>query len=364
LKLEPSLIHESGKKFKLENVLVMQGGGSLGAYECGVYKTLAEKNIKFDIIAGTSIGAINASIIVGSKSNHPEKTLEDFWLDIADKTIPDFFPKEIQTFYSTVNAFFWGNPKAFEPVIPFSAYFSYLLPFLYHTKPFRVTLERYIDFEKLNSSETPRLIVTSVDIQKGKAITFDSKHTKIGMDHILASAGFPFYGISWTKINDRFLWDGSLMSNTPLREVIHASPKSDKNVFIVSLFPRNHDELPRDMAESWHRARDIMHTDKTEHSLQMSKIISRYLKNMKEMHEIILNSILNEKQKQQFEKMESEYHKLACDRGAIIQKITKIERQEKSHYLFEDADFSISSIKRLISQGIYDTKKDCNYSNI
>jgi len=356
LKQDISLIRKP-KINNLENVLVMQGGGSLGAYECGVYKTLAKHKIKFDIIAGTSIGAINASLIVGSKDDQPEKTLEDFWIDIADKTMPDFFTKEMHTFYSTTSAFFWGNPKAFEPVIPFPAYFASFFPYLYSTKPFQETLEKYIDFEKLNSPETPRLLVTSVDIQKAKAVTFDSKYVKIGTEHILASAGFPFYGLSWTKIDDQYLWDGSLMSNTPLREVIHASPKSDKNVYIVSLFPKIHDELPKNMSESWHRARDIMHTDKTEHSMKMSKVISRYLKTLKEMHDIISNSTLDEKQKQRFENIESEYHKLACDRGAIIQKITKIERQEESHYIFEDADFSLATIKQLIKQGNDDAEK-------
>ncbi len=352
-------LHHKPKINNLENVLVLQGGGSLGAYECGVYKTLAKHKMHFDIIAGTSIGAINASLIVGSKDNRPEKNLESFWLDIADKTMPDFFTKEMHTFYSTASAFFWGNTKAFEPIMPFPAYFAAFSPFLYNTKPLQKTLEKYIDFEKLNSSKTPRLLVTSVDIQKAKAVTFDSKHVKIGTEHILASAGFPFYGISWTKIADRYLWDGSLMSNTPLREVIHASPKSDKNVYIVSLFPKIHNELPKDMSESWHRARDIMHTDKTEHSLKMSKVISRYLKILKEMHDIISNSTLDEKQKQRFEKIESEYHKLACDRGAIIQKITKIERHEESHYIFEDADFSLSTITQLIKQGNVDAEKVC-----
>lgn len=335
----------------------MQGGGSLGAYECGVYQILAKNKINFDIVAGTSIGAINAALIAGSKNNHPEKTLEDFWLDIADKTMPDFFTKEMHTYYSTVNAFFWGNPKAFEPIIPFSAYFGAFFPYLYDTKPFQKTLEKYIDFEKLNSPDTPRLLVTSVDIQKAKAVTFDSEHVKIGTEHILASAGFPFYGLSWTKIGEQYLWDGSLLSNTPLREVIRASPKSDKNVYIISLFPKNHEELPTNMSESWHRARDITHTDKTEHNVRMSKIISRYLKTLKEMHDIISNSTLDDKQKQRFEKIEPEYHKLACDRGAIIQKITKIERQEESHYIFEDADFSIVTIKQLIEQGRMDAEK-------
>jgi hypothetical protein len=67
-----------------ENVLVLQGGGSLGAFACGVFKDLVKKNIRIDIAAGTSIGAVNAAIIVGSKSYHPEKDLEEFWLEIAE----------------------------------------------------------------------------------------------------------------------------------------------------------------------------------------------------------------------------------------------------------------------------------------
>jgi len=71
LESDTTLIHKP-KMDNLENVLVMQGGGSLGAYECGVYKTLAKHKIHFDIIAGTSIGAINAALIVGSKNKYTE----------------------------------------------------------------------------------------------------------------------------------------------------------------------------------------------------------------------------------------------------------------------------------------------------
>jgi len=341
-----------------ETVLVLQGGGSLGAYECGVYKALAENEIPFDVIAGTSIGAINAAIITGSPDGKSTTNMEDFWLEIADKTTFEFLPEDIRTFYSTINASIWGNSKAFTPIIPFPTFLSSISPFLYNTGPLKKTLEKYVDFDMLNSPKTPRLLVTAVDIQKAKAVTFDSKHIKIDANHILASAGFPFYGISWTKIDGQFLWDGSLMSNTPLREVIKASPKNDKNVYIVSLFPRSHDELPKNMFESWHRARDIMHTDKTEHNVRMSKIISRHLQVMREMHDIISNSHLDEKQRQRFEKIEAEYHKIACDKGAVIKNIIRIERQEESHYIFEDADFSLKTIKRLIKQGSGDAQKE------
>src|SRR5215469_5805809 len=69
---------------KLETVLVMQGGGSLGAYECGVYKALSKHGKRFDIVAGTSIGAINAALITSSiPDDNPSKKLENFWLTLA-----------------------------------------------------------------------------------------------------------------------------------------------------------------------------------------------------------------------------------------------------------------------------------------
>ena len=68
----------------LENVLILQGGGSLGAFGCGVFKALANNNVKLDIIAGTSIGGVNAAIIAGSKDDkYPEKILEQFWFELA-----------------------------------------------------------------------------------------------------------------------------------------------------------------------------------------------------------------------------------------------------------------------------------------
>ncbi|HEX5978249.1 MAG TPA: patatin-like phospholipase family protein, partial [Nitrososphaeraceae archaeon] len=116
------------KSRKTENVLVLQGGGSLGAFACGVFKALVKKKIRIDIAAGTSIGAVNAAIIVGSKSDHPEEDLEEFWLEIAESNpmiIPDIFlfgydsrarryvPKRISS--ASCNAATFGVPKMFVP---------------------------------------------------------------------------------------------------------------------------------------------------------------------------------------------------------------------------------------------------------
>ena|SRR6266516_447784 len=86
------------KKTSLETVLVMQGGGSLGAYGCGVYKTLSKHNIKFDIVSGTSIGAVNASIITGTKMDNPAQALEDFWFTLAENVTPSLLSDNLRPY--------------------------------------------------------------------------------------------------------------------------------------------------------------------------------------------------------------------------------------------------------------------------
>jgi len=364
------------QKGQHETVLIMQGGGSLGAYECGVYKTLEKHGIELDIVAGTSIGAVNAAIIVGSKTNSPAQDLEHFWLTLADNITPSFLPNNIRSIYASMFAAIYGNSNAFEPIwftLPYPIYnyssstssSSYAIPHLYDTIPLKNTLSQFVDFDKINNYEynnnisnkdvggrrTPRLIVTSTDIQRSDSVTFDSKYMKIDADHIIACAGFPFYGIAWTYKDGKYLWDGSLLSNTPLREVIDASPKYDKIVYIVNLFPRYQEDLPQNIFDSWHRARDIIHTDKTDHNIRMSKVISRYLSLMRQMHDLLNNIQIEENMRDLYLQIEREYHNVAGDRGTIIEEITKIERSEDIHFIFEDADFSAATIKNLIKQG-------------
>ncbi len=354
-----SLSERESKKLGFETVLVLQGGGSLGAYECGVFKTLHKHGIKFDIVAGTSIGAINAAIIAGSK-NDPAKDLEDFWLDLAEYVTPPSLPDNIRPYFASMYSAFWGNPKAFFPkwFLPTPDYFfPFMWPYLYDITPLKNTLNEYVDFKKLKDPKRPRLIVTSTDIENARPSVFDSMYDNITADHVIASAGYPFYGISWTKMNGKYLWDGTLLSNTPLREVIDASPKNDKKVYVVDLFPHQQHEIPRNVFEAWHRARDIMYTDKTMHNVRTSKVINRYLILIREMHEILSKTPLDEQSKMKLAKLEQEYRKLAGERGAIIDQIVKIQRQEDTHFLFEDADFSITTIKQLIEKGERDAAK-------
>ena len=441
--------HKQKRQLPIETVLVMQGGGSLGAYECGVYKSLAKHNVKFDIVAGTSIGAINAAIIAADRNNDGNdndnnnnslssfggagaKALENFWLELAETILPLpdnmsdlYFTDEMRANIAAMHSALCGNPKAFYPRWVLSDLISSLsslssfkpLPYpMFDITPLKETLNRYVDLKLLTigndittsidsknnkndssknnnkNNNRPRLIVTSTDVKTSKPVVFDSKQTSIGVEDIVASACFPFYGISWIKKGERYLWDGALLSNTPLREVIDASPIADKIVYLVNIFPHNQDELPQDMFEVWHRARDIIYTDKTDSNIRMSKVISRYLSLLDEIHDLLMitaNKNLNQKQlrgeeddeeeendqdrilRGRFMKMEQEYNKLAIQRGAIIRKIVRVERPEKIHFLFEDADFSVATIKDLIKQGEDDAEralqseeKEKNQSNV
>jgi NTE family protein len=371
---------EKEKELPVETVLVLQGGGSLGAYECGVYKTLAKHKIKFDIVSGTSIGALNAAIIAShnyESMKSSTKELEDFWLELAETLVPLqqqfpslYFTDEMRAVLASMYSSIFGNPKAFFPRWTVLDFFNYLRPFrpppypLFDTTPLKKTLSRYVDFTNLGKLDRPRLIVTSTNIQTSEPVISDSKHINIDVEHVIASAGFPFYGIAWTQKDNRYLWDGALLSNTPLREVIDASPTSDKTVYLVNIFPHYQKHLPQDMFEAWHRARDIIYTDKTDNNIRLSTIMSRHLSLLKEMHDLLEISCAKIKEKgndaefkERFDKMELEYSKLARRRGAIIKEIVRIERPEKTHFLFEDADFSIATIKKLIRQGEEDTDK-------
>jgi NTE family protein len=306
-----------------------------------------------------------------------------------------FLSDKNRSIISTSFAAMWGNPKAFipkwaKPETHLNYQILFGLPYpLFDITPLRQTLSKYVDFAQLkkngssseqekqqghssssssNNNRKPRLIVTCTDIQRSEPVVFDSNYVNIDIDHIIACIGFPFYGIGWTQKDGRYLWDGSLLSNTPLIEVIDASPVLDKRVYIVNLFPRYQEELPNDMLEAWHRARDIMYTDKTYSNVRTSEIISRYLSLLNEMHDVIhardqygsvtnTNNNNSKASKEKLAKIEEEYSKLAYNRGTIIQDIIRIERTEESRFLFEDADFSTETIKKLISQGERDTDK-------
>ena len=395
---------------KLENVLILQGGGSLGAFGCGVFKALANNNIKVDIIAGTSIGGINAAIIAGSKdTKHPEHLLEQFWLELSESfvdfdkfnfpssSLPTFVEqlllppinyyhyfhtgssskqekdcstttntneyaikmKQLRSFYSSA---MFGNDKMFKPRWRLETALTdpdYFVPqnwtYIYDHRPLVETLDKYIDYDKLKPNGNPnaRLILTAVNILTAGPLTFDSSKQQITPKHILATSAYPMYNFRWIEVEDGvYAWDGSLLSNTPLREVIDASPMNDKRICIVENYPKRVDTLPKNLPEVYHRARDIMFSDKTEHSVTMSKAITRYLRYIEELYQLIENNMdLTKVDPKQLKRIRKKYKKYKQERGAEIKDIVYITRDEPFPHMYENADFSPETIKNSIKEG-------------
>lgn len=373
---------------KLETVLVLQGGGSLGAYECGVYKSLYKNGIKFNVLAGSSIGAINTSIIAAAQIGGKDvpSILEDFWMSLSENIIqsnpvlslPYISSDKMRAVMFSVYSSFYGIPKAFMPkwFMPDSP--DYFLPykwtFLYDKTPLKKTLMDYIDFNNLkkinidtdnynengNDNGQSRLIITSTDIQKGEPVIFDTAHMDIEVDDIVAGASYPFYGIRWTEKDGKYLWDGSLLTNTPMLEVIRTSPMKDKKFYIVDVFPRYQKEIPENMFEVWHRARDIIFVDKTDKNIEMLKVTENSINLLKKMHRIINSdeAKIDQKTKEKLQELDKEYNSLTEKHGAAITDVIRIGRKENDlHYLLEDADFSKYRIKKLIADGEKDADK-------
>jgi NTE family protein len=378
----------------VENVLILQGGGSLGAFGCGVFKAIAESQVKIDILAGTSIGGINAAIIAGSRDKRPESALEQFWLELADNSIdlapslthpipPDPSNNKSDSYYSRYyqhagvpfrqalsfySSAIYGNSMMFLPrwrpeyAIKDPKYFRPTeWTYIYDHSLLALTLEKYINYDKLRPGGNPntRLIITAVNVLTAKPMTFDSAHQQITVKHLLGTSGYPLYGFPWIEVEKgKYVWDGSLLSNTPLREVIDASPVIDKRIFIVENYPKKIERLPQNLPEVLHRARDIMFSDKTAHNVKMSKVITQHLEFIEELYKIIENNVDQSKiDKQKLDDIHKKYQKMMKEHGAEIKKIFYITREECFPYLYENTDFTPAGIKNLINEGESKTKE-------
>ena len=268
-----------------QTALVLQGGGALGAYQVGVLKVLCKKLLKsrgsndenrplFDIIAGSSMGAMNAAVLVGNIVNR-DKTwkqavdiLEDFWMN--EKTGLSSAPDISKLLDNVIKKNFSASPEAARRYYSVKYYLAkgtqniYCTAFeddskfgdrdkvnnnnplkrpWYTSDPLQQTIEQYSkaeNTEKLKiatrwDQRQPRLLVISVDVAEGKTVTFDSYYTKdhsnnplydddgVNIDHIMASGTIPgFYRFKDVGKGKRKFCDGGWLSNTPFRELLQA----------------------------------------------------------------------------------------------------------------------------------------------
>jgi NTE family protein len=184
-------------------------------------------------------------------------------------------------------------------------------------------------------------------------LIFDSFKQQITPKHILATSSYPIYNFRWEEVQEGiYAWDGSLLSNTPLREVLEASPINDKRIFLVENYPKKVDKLPRNLPEVYHRARDIIFSDKTEHNVRMSKVITMYLKYIEELYNIIENNVDKiQIDEQQIKQIRNKYRKYKQKSGAEIKQVYHITRDEPFPHMYENTDFSPQTIRNSIKEG-------------
>lgn len=252
------------------NVLVLQGGGALGAYQAGAYQALAEDGYEPDWVAGISIGAINAAIIAGNTSERRVQRLREFW-ELVSSRFSGQLPNplnEVRSMFNEASAMMtagWGVPGFFKPRFPPAPFMPSgtkgALSF-YDTGPLRKTLEELVDFDLLNTAN-PRLSVESVNVTTGNSVYFDTRDMTIGPEHIMASGALP-PGFPPVEIDEHIYWDGGLVTNTPLQYVLNGGdgPREDMCVFQIDLFSAR-GPAPTTILEVEERAKDIRFSSRT-----------------------------------------------------------------------------------------------------
>jgi NTE family protein len=272
-------------------VLVLQGGGALGAYQGGAYDALRAEGKEPDWFAGISIGAINAAIICGNLPENRGLKLRQFWDGISsgllgNQVIPGDAGRSMFNEASSalatimgVNGFFM--PRLLSPL--FQTRGSVEALSYYDTAPLRLTLENLIDFDLLNN-EGPRLSVGAVNVETGNLIYFDSLTTRISVDHILASSALP-PGFPPVLIDGEYYWDGGLVSNTPLQYVIdNAAPDRDLTIFQVDLFSAT-GTMPQTIMDVAEREKEIRFSSRTRLNTTLSRDIMELRKTAKRLAE-------------------------------------------------------------------------------
>src|SRR6201987_4579337 len=263
----------TGTPAAARRVLVLQGGGALGSYQAGAYQALCRFGFEPDWIAGISIGAINAAIIAGNAPEKRVQRLKEFW-EMVSAPVPwnpvktgdrgrSLFNEASAALIAT-----FGVPGFFQPQIPPAPFWPQGSPqsqSYYDTAPLRATLERMVDFDRINDLKT-RLSVGAVSVTTGNFRYFDNVEfkklgKKIGPEHIMASGALP-PGFPAVEIEGEHYWDGGIASNTPLDYVLDTEVDRDLLIFQVDLFSARGD-LPMNLLQAAWREKDIRYSSRT-----------------------------------------------------------------------------------------------------
>jgi NTE family protein len=342
--------------------LVLQGGGALGAYQAGVYQGLDEAGIAPNWIAGISIGALNTAIIAGNAPNMRLERLRQFWETICR---PAYSPplaaplehmlfnahdevRKMFTAMQAAGAIMQGQKGFFTPRLPTP------LPWLagdpgvaswYDTSQLKATLERLCDFDRINAREV-RVSVGAVNVRSGNFAYFDNTRTPLRAEHFVASGALP-PGFAAVEIDGEYYWDGGVVSNTPLHEVLRATPRCDTLAFQVDLWSAR-GPVPDNITDVTTRAKDIQYSSRTRLVTDTLQRSQRFRNVLRE----VLGKVPEDVRKNDpWCKLAEE---LACGRHYNVVHLIYQQKEYEGHY--KDYQFGVSTMRDHWSAGLADIR--------
>jgi NTE family protein len=270
-------------------VLVLQGGGALGAYQVGVYQALHEAGIEPDWVIGTSIGAINASLIAGNPPEQRVARLGEFWNQVEQQSVGgplDWLGlgnwiTNLNTLTRGIDFFFAPNPAALRGSradlgVEEASYYS--------TAPLRATLAQMVDVDYLAQCHT-RMTVGAVNVCSGEMRYFDSREERLGIEHVMASGALP-PAFGAVRIDGQPYWDGGIYSNTPIEAVLDDYPRRDSLIFAVNVWHQAGPE-PESIWQVMGRQKDIQFASRADSHIARQKQIHRLRHIIRELHKQI-----------------------------------------------------------------------------
>lgn len=332
-------------------VLVLQGGGALGAYQAGVYHALHDAGIEPDWIIGTSIGAINASLICGNPRARRLTALHEFWHRVSLKgTVPLGAPfplfSQILNYWSILHSglqsFFEPNPLAFcGPHLDLgtdrAGYYS--------TEPLRRTLSDLVDFDLINRGAM-RLTVGAAHVRTSQMRYFDSNTAELDVRHVMASGALP-PAFPAVRIDGELYWDGGILSNTPVEIVFDEYPRHSSLIFAVHMWNPVGPE-PRTIWEVMHRHKDIQYSSRIASHITRQKQLHRMRRIIEELATHIPDSARESKRIQ-------EMISWGCDTHMHVVRLLapSLEHEDQT----KDVDFSRAGIRARWRAGYENAKQ-------
>jgi NTE family protein len=330
--------------------LVLQGGGALGSYQAGVYEVLASSEYLPDWVAGISIGAINAAIIAGNAPENRLKRLRGFWDGITTPTSlwsPALAGSLVlwQQKVSVLTALMFGQPGFFTPRTLQYWFSPKKFVSYYDTSALMVTLERLVDFDRINNAKDVRLSVGAVNVRTGQFAYFDSANITIRPEHIMASCALP-PGFPPVEIDGEHYWDGGLFSNTPLGYVLDYSPRRSRLTFQVDVF-QSHGRLPTNLDEVAERDKDIRYSSRTQICSDAFRDRHDVRHAINELHKLLPPDLLVTEQAKRI-------YELGCVTEMDI--VQLVYRPTEPQGASKDYEFSRASMEKRWQQGISDAR--------